>query len=971
MMLAPLLSRSNDSRYTVYLRWAAFFGCIVLSKSQNCYDGFEEGMVYQLAARHTAFAMRLESSSVEIDSAVVLKADSAGWRFEKDPDYPGHYNIISAWNDLRLVASSDENQPITVGAGSSGATRDAWCFLRKKSKDVFSIALQGTNLAIDVSGELVEEDTPTDTWPLKDANDEDDKGNQDFKVIQTSCSIIDTNEVFRLVPRHAAGKALDVDPVDLLVIQNESDDSLDSQKWVFQASTDGYYNIVNEKHKLAMSLASSYQFEAVTLSRIQDDDLYKFCPRNNYDGSFQILVKGRDLALDVSGSSPVDGTVLWSDTPSNDLSQAFEFRPESLSSPTASPTAPSPCDTSFDTSVPYSFSAMHSGKVLAVSVNPYSAMVFQTTSDDDLATQWQLERGSTFGHYAIKNALTDLYLNYDLMQNGGDITQDTNPTNWCFLPDESGYHNIVPEAGNGEYAIDISASNQDDGAKAVLYKRSGATNQNFLLAKSVQYSIVNAAGVWEPVIDLDLVPAAAANLPDGRIVMWSAAARYDFADGGGKTFSTILDPMQSPPQHSGANLENTHHDMFCPGTAVFEDGRVFITGGTDSKVTTIYNPFQGQLGEWIEGPQMNVGRGYHSMAPLEDGTILTVGGSWSGGCMEKGAEVFDVATGEWTLKTGILTEPMMNTNDVQGIYRADNHMWLWTAPNGLVFHAGPSITMNWLDVSGDGSVTFAASRTGDIDSMMGCTVMFDIGKLLKVGGAESYESGATTNSAYVIDINNGMDVDVQRIGDMTFPRSKANAVVLPNGHVVVVGGTKTTQLFSDETAVLNAEIWDPNTNEFSVLPAMKIPRNYHSIAILLKDGRVLSGGGGLCGACGMNHANVEILVPPYLLDSNGNPATRPVIMSAPSSVTIGKTFNVQMDTSGDHTFAIMRLGAVTHSTNNDARRIPLESKNNGGGTFEVAVPTNPSVALRGLYFLFAMNEDGVPSVAETVSLTSN
>ena len=38
------------------------------------------------------------------------------------------------------------------------------------------------------------------------------------------------------------------------------------------------------------------------------------------------------------------------------------------------------------------------------------------------------------------------------------------------------------------------------------------------------------------------------------------------------------------------------------------------------------------------------------------------------------------------------------------------------------------------------------------------------------------------------------------------------------------------------------------------------PRNYHSVALLLPDGRVFSGGGGLCGPCATNHPDAQISV---------------------------------------------------------------------------------------------------------------
>ena len=66
-------------------------------------------------------------------------------------------------------------------------------------------------------------------------------------------------------------------------------------------------------------------------------------------------------------------------------------------------------------------------------------------------------------------------------------------------------------------------------------------------------------------------------------------------------------------------------------------------------------------------------------------------------------------------------------------------------------------------------------------------------------------------------------------------------------------------------------------SKFTTLAAAAIPRNYHSVALLLPDGRVFSGGGGLCGNCATNHADGQIFTPPYLLNPDGTPRPRPAI----------------------------------------------------------------------------------------------
>jgi len=244
------------------------------------------------------------------------------------------------------------------------------------------------------------------------------------------------------------------------------------------------------------------------------------------------------------------------------------------------------------------------------------------------------------------------------------------------------------------------------------------------------------------------------------------------------------------------------------------------------------------------------------MTPLSDGRIFTLGGSYTGEIKEKDAEVFDPDTDSWTTYSGVIGGGSMLTEDSQGLWAADNHMWLFQAPNGLIFHAGPSHMMHWIDLKGgtDGNVTESVVRGNHFHGMNGNAVMYEYGKILTLGGAKSYngEDGLPTDEAYVIDIlgakRGGPEPDVMQVGSMKHRRCFSNSVLLPSGEVMVVGGQSPVLQFKDPGAVFETEIWDPSTKLFRVVPELtiQVPRNYHSIALLMKDGRVLSGGGGLC-----------------------------------------------------------------------------------------------------------------------------
>jgi galactose oxidase len=414
--------------------------------------------------------------------------------------------------------------------------------------------------------------------------------------------------------------------------------------------------------------------------------------------------------------------------------------------------------------------------------------------------------------------------------------------------------------------------------------------------------------------------------------------------------------------------------MFCEGLAMLPDGSVLINGGSNDTATTIYNPY---TDTWSIGPQMNIPRAYEGDATLSTGQVLTLGGSWYDGAGNKNGEIYTgtSAGGSWKVLPGVLASKIL-TADPGGFYRADNHPWLFAQSGGTAFQAGPSKQMNWITTSGQGSITGAGNRGTSADAMNGNAVMYGIGQILTVGGATAYEDVPgklfdvqATSRAYTINIRSGphRPVVVKRVSNMAYARAFSNSVVLPNGEVLVVGGQQHPQTFTDTGAVLSPELWNPATGKFTIMAPAAIPRDYHSVAILLPDGRVFSGGGGLCGDCTTNHPDGQIFSPPYLFNANGTLRRRPVIEAAPGRANTGSVISVRTNSSTPH-FALIRMAAVTHSLDTDQRLIPLTPISARGTRYRLRLPVYKGVLIPGNYMLFALSANGTPSVATIINI---
>ena len=274
------------------------------------------------------------------------------------------------------------------------------------------------------------------------------------------------------------------------------------------------------------------------------------------------------------------------------------------------------------------------------------------------------------------------------------------------------------------------------------------------------------------------------------------------------------------------------------------------------------------------------------------------------------------------------------------------------APNGRVFNSAPSTVTRYLDTSGTGAWTVVANHSVNVYRDYAPSVMYDNGKVLVMGGGDP-----PTNTAEVIDLNAGSPA-WRSVPSMAFARRQHNATILPDGKVLVTGGTSGPGFNNFNTPVFAAEMWDPATENWSTMASQQSFRVYHSGAVLLPDGRVLTVGGD-------NVLTAEVYEPPYLFKG-----ARPTITSAPASVNYGQTFFVETpNATGITQVTWIALSSVTHSFNMN-QRINRLSFSQAAGGLNVVAPSNANLAPPGYYMLFILNGNGVPSVAKIIQVTS-
>jgi fibronectin type 3 domain-containing protein len=445
-------------------------------------------------------------------------------------------------------------------------------------------------------------------------------------------------------------------------------------------------------------------------------------------------------------------------------------------------------------------------------------------------------------------------------------------------------------------------------------------------------------GQWGPLIPLPAVAIHSALLPNGRVLLFQG----DFAKGGQQY---VLDPQTGTVTH----VPDAAADLFCAGQAVLADGRVLIVGGTatdEGLGIPDITAFDWQSEIWQSLAPMHFPRWYATGTTLADGKVLATSGyDKNSSDIVVTPELYSPATNSW--------QSLPAANHSMPVYP-----FIYQLSDGRIVHLGGSedpTTSEVVDLS-TGQWTTFDNRIIDGGSIAN----YAPGRFVKAGSAaDDGYSGNSQKTAYTLNMN-APGATWQPTGSMAFARSFLNLTNLPDGTVLATGGGTDKSGFVDANGVLPAEGWNPTTGAWTTYAPMTSPRLYHSVAVLLPDGRVyVAGGGGDPGVTDQKSA--QIFSPPYLFKG-----PRPTIGSAPTTAKYGATeFVGTPDAASIARVSLIRTGSVTHGFDQNSRATSLSFSQTAGG-INVNMPSNPNDVPPGYYMLFIVNGQGVPSVASFV-----
>lgn len=426
-------------------------------------------------------------------------------------------------------------------------------------------------------------------------------------------------------------------------------------------------------------------------------------------------------------------------------------------------------------------------------------------------------------------------------------------------------------------------------------------------------------------------------------------------------------------------------DAFCAGHSQLIDGRVLFAGGTDDfpagvthhgahfpglRDAAIWNP---RSRTWTSvapmvpepGKTTGGGRWYPTLVTLGDGKVVAISGHPSIGDARHdnfATEVFSPsprAAGTWRL-----VHPQDDVNGMTYYPRA------WVVPRGYVFFSSPvGGRTKQLRVEPYAWTDLGPAAPGDpYDGFGSSAVLLPLlpennyrARVLIVGGADSYEFDLGNPGA-------GWQPRGRAIAARPV-RKNCQAVLLANGTVAVLGGVSVPE--NDGTAVRQAELFNAETNTWTAGDTASVVRNYHSVALLMPDGRVFTAGGNRNaaqsfpgGGVDNRELRIELYAPPYA------GAARPDVQWLPRVAGWGETFWVRTSQPDRiRRIAVIRAGTATHGWDGDQRFVGCVYRREGTTEwFMVKAPPNTAIAPTGPYMLVAINDQGVPSRGRFIRL---
>ncbi|MGW3291941.1 galactose oxidase-like domain-containing protein [Streptomyces sp. NPDC001002] len=399
------------------------------------------------------------------------------------------------------------------------------------------------------------------------------------------------------------------------------------------------------------------------------------------------------------------------------------------------------------------------------------------------------------------------------------------------------------------------------------------------------------------------------------------------------------------------------------------------TYGLSEKITLDKQDFQGiraayefdpKAERYIPVDPMQKARWYPTLVGLDDGRVLAVSGLDDVGVIDPGDnEYYDPKTKKWS------PGPKRYFPTYPALFLTKGGKLFYPASNAGYGPAEKGREPGLWDLKTNTFTKVPGLRDPDETETSSSLLLppAQDQKVMIMGGGGVGESKRSTPRTAVVDLKK--DNPVFKDGP-NLPQGTRylNSVIMPDDSVFTTNGSEDYR-GRGASNILKAQFYDPKANAFHEAADPAVGRNYHSEALLLPDGRVVTFGSDPLfddqqnTKLGHFEQRMEIFTPPVV---HRGAATRPVLEDGPQELDRHHRATYRTDHPERVVKArLMRPSAVTHTTDVEQRSIELGLTKDAHAV-TVDVPSDPALVPPGWYMLFVTDAQGTPSEAKWIQV---
>lgn len=372
---------------------------------------------------------------------------------------------------------------------------------------------------------------------------------------------------------------------------------------------------------------------------------------------------------------------------------------------------------------------------------------------------------------------------------------------------------------------------------------------------------------------------------------------------------------------------------------------------------------------------MEYGRWYPTLTTLPSGRVMAISGlDGAGSILDGEIETYDPQTRKWSERP-----------EIKRYFPTYPAIFSTTRMNRLFF-AGPSTGWGpatkarepgFWNLADNTFVPVPGLRDPDLleTGSAGWLGPVNDQRMVVVGGGGVGDSQRSTNRIDLIELN-APNPRFEPLAELDNPTRYPNLVALPSGDLMITNGAERYRgMFSSD---LHRAYILSQDGKLRSIADPKVGRNYHSTAMLLPSGQILTTGSDPLFSDKENQKpgsfdqRFEIFTPPEHFRAQQRGLTPPEIVEGPETMPLGSrgVFTLAENATPTTVTSVRMMlpASVTHITDTNQRSVDIPFTQ-AGNRVNVKLPESTALMPHGNYMVYINDDQGLHSVAHWVKVT--